>query len=243
MKKIQNVKSLRKPVTALISSVVIGLGISGIYSQISNQEVNYSKGINKGIIRELQRKEYDTNMTNFVSELDAFNKEYFAAHPNECNFTDIDTVKDYIVKMGNRVEIPSDVILAMIDYYSNGEWNTNGKVSAFGDVGFAHVNLSSNRNEYAAFYLSDTELYLSDTDRLDVQKIQYDPYASINVFAFYLKHTMLCNGYTIDDFDYEGLIGAYIGGADWENYEGVSREVEECMQILEEKYMEETKSF
>ena len=131
--------------------------------------------------------------------------------------------QDYIFKISTEASIPFEIMMTILHQESDGQWNSNGVISATGDYGMAQINICNHEEIKANTGITTDELL-------------YDPYQAVKAEAYQLKKIMNLYGYTKDNYNYENIFGTYNGWIYWYYDESALTYVDSCMEILQEKF-------
>lgn len=137
-------------------------------------------------------------------------------------------LQDFIFEMDKEYQVPSEIMVTIIDRESGGTWTTNGVISSTNDYGLTQVN------ECNAEYIKKKLGY-------SMEDILHDPYKAIEAQALLLQNIMKLYGYDRNNFDYENIFGTYNGWINWREKEMAVDYAEGCMEILNEKILGERK--
>jgi len=144
-------------------------------------------------------------------------KNVLIGYDNACEY------QEYIKKMCDEYDVPFNVMMTIIDNESDGKFDSNGKISDWGDYGYCQINECNHDVIYEVLGITPDELLNNPEKNIEA--------------AVYLV-SEICKKYPQEVAleDYTNVFGTYNGWVLWKEKQTSIEYVEKAMKKMENTY-------
>ena len=193
--------------------------IAGITTSLATVAISFGNKTNEGNIHEpvqVTPIENPVVVAEPVETIPVY-KEIFVGYDNACEY------QEYIKNMCEEYDVPFNVMMTIIDNESDGKFDSNGKISDWGDYGYCQINECNHDVIYKTLGITPEQLLNNPEKNIEA--------------AIYLV-SEICKKYPQEVAleDYENVFGAYNGWVLWKQKQTSVEYVEKAMEKMRNIY-------
>ena len=193
--------------------------IAGLTTSLATVAISFGNKTNEGTIHEpvqVTPIENPVVVAEPVETIPVY-KEIFVGYDNACEY------QEYIKNMCEEYDVPFNVMMTIIDNESDGKFDSNGKISDWGDYGYCQINECNHDVIYKTLGITPEQLLNNPEKNIEA--------------AIYLV-SEICKKYPQEVAleDYENVFGAYNGWVLWKQKQTSVEYVEKAMEKMRNIY-------